>query len=172
MGAQSLQSCPTLGNPMDYSLPGSSLHGLLQARVVMPSSRGSSWPSNQTHNSWISCIAGRFFTTKPQGKPHTRHKDGNLAQPDSWRSLSTDLYQAASSVQSYHRNNFPDPDLSHKIWLRFSFRFTYSFLSPSFSNSVVKNVLKTMLGRILKKIDTLNRKQKISLDDAGMKINV
>ena len=28
------QSCPTLWDPMDYSLPGSSLHGILQARVL------------------------------------------------------------------------------------------------------------------------------------------
>ena len=43
--AQSLQSCLTLCNPMDYSLPGSSVHGILQAAntgVVAVSSRGSS----------------------------------------------------------------------------------------------------------------------------------
>ena len=44
--AKSLQSCLTLCNPMDHSLPGPSLLGILQARiqewVVMPSSRGSS----------------------------------------------------------------------------------------------------------------------------------
>ena len=28
------QSCPTLRNPMDYSLPGSSVHGIFQARVL------------------------------------------------------------------------------------------------------------------------------------------
>ena len=28
------QSCPTLGDPMDYSLPGSSVHGIFQARVL------------------------------------------------------------------------------------------------------------------------------------------
>ena len=28
------QSCPTLGNPMDYSLPGSSIHGIFQARIM------------------------------------------------------------------------------------------------------------------------------------------
>ena len=28
------QSCPTLSDPMDYSLPGSSVHGILQARVL------------------------------------------------------------------------------------------------------------------------------------------
>ena len=42
------QSCPTLCNPMDCRLPGSSVHGILQARipewVAMPSSRGSSQP--------------------------------------------------------------------------------------------------------------------------------
>ena len=57
------RSCPTLCDPIDCSLPGSSVHGILQARilkwVVMPSSRGSSRPRG-----WIqvSCITGRFFT--------------------------------------------------------------------------------------------------------------
>ena len=45
MHAKLLQSCLTLCGPMDYSLPGSSVHGTLQARVLdwvaMPSSRGS-----------------------------------------------------------------------------------------------------------------------------------
>ena len=43
---KSLQSCPTLCDPMDCSLLGSSVHGILQARILrwvaMPSSRGSS----------------------------------------------------------------------------------------------------------------------------------
>ena len=47
-----LQSCPTLCNPIDCSLPGSSVHGILQARVLewvaLPSSRGSSQPRDQT----------------------------------------------------------------------------------------------------------------------------
>ena len=41
------QSCLTLCDPMDCSPPGSSVHGILQARILewvaMPSSRGSSW---------------------------------------------------------------------------------------------------------------------------------
>ena len=45
---KSLQSCPTLCNPMDCSPPGSSVHGILQARILesvaMPSSRGSPYP--------------------------------------------------------------------------------------------------------------------------------
>ena len=61
-----------LCNPMDCSPPGSSVHGIFQARilewVVIPFSRGSSWPRDWTHVSWVSCIAGGFFTTEPLGK--------------------------------------------------------------------------------------------------------
>ena len=32
--AKSLQSCPTLSDPMDFSLPGSPIHGIFQARVL------------------------------------------------------------------------------------------------------------------------------------------
>ena len=57
------QLCPTLCDPMDYSPPGSSVRGILQARILewvaMPSSRGSSRPRDGTQ---VSCIAGRFFT--------------------------------------------------------------------------------------------------------------
>ena len=46
--------------PMDHSLPGSSVHGILQARILelvaLPSSRGSSWARDQTWVSYISCI--------------------------------------------------------------------------------------------------------------------
>ena len=48
MHAKSLQSCPALCDPMDCSLTGSSVHGILQARILewvaMPFSRGSSQP--------------------------------------------------------------------------------------------------------------------------------
>ena len=62
--AKLLQSCPTLCNPIDCSLPGSSFHGILHARILewvaMPSSRGSSQPRDRTHISCISCI-GRWL---------------------------------------------------------------------------------------------------------------
>ena len=49
---------------MDCSLRGSSVHGILQARIVkwiaMPSSRGSSWPRDQTCDSYISYIVRQF----------------------------------------------------------------------------------------------------------------
>ena len=64
------QSCPTLRNPMDCSPPGSSVHGILQARILewvaYPFSGGSSRPRNPAR---VSCIAGRFFTTEPPHPP-------------------------------------------------------------------------------------------------------
>ena len=49
------QLCPTLCDPMDCSLPGSCVHGILQARILewvaMPSSRGSSLPKDRTPGS-------------------------------------------------------------------------------------------------------------------------
>ena len=52
------QSCPTLCNPMDYTV-----HGILQATILewvaFPFSSGSSQHRNQTR---VSCITGRFFT--------------------------------------------------------------------------------------------------------------
>ena len=52
------QSCPTLCDPMDYTI-----HGILQARILewvaIPFSRGSSWPRDQTQ---VSHNTGKFFT--------------------------------------------------------------------------------------------------------------
>ena len=60
------QLCPTLCDPMDYSLPGSSVHGIFQARllewvaIAFPFSRGSSQPRDRIQ---VSRIAGGFFTS-------------------------------------------------------------------------------------------------------------
>ena len=77
MCAQMLQSCPTLCNSVDCSLPGSSVHGILQAERIfrmlkwaaMPSSRGSLQPGTEPVSS-VSCI-GRWVLH------HSRH----LASP-------------------------------------------------------------------------------------------
>ena len=57
------QSCWTLCKSVDSSPPGSSVHGILQVKILqwvaIPFSRGSSQPRDGT---WVSCIAGRFFT--------------------------------------------------------------------------------------------------------------
>ena len=67
--AQALQSCLTLCDPMDCSLPGSSVRGVLQARILewvaMPSSKGSSQPRNRTY---VSSTAGNSLPTEPPGR--------------------------------------------------------------------------------------------------------
>ena len=96
MCAKLLQSCLILCNP-DCSPPGSSVHGILQARtlewVAMPSSRGSSWPRNQTR---VSCTADIFFT--------------------SWatREAPSGLYQkGVQSSDQYPKDSHLSPTLTH-----------------------------------------------------------
>ena len=59
------QSCQTLCNPTDCSQPGSSVHAISQAgkleQVAIPHSRGSSWPRNQTHVSYVSWVGRRIL---------------------------------------------------------------------------------------------------------------
>ena len=57
------QPCPNLCDPMGCSLPGFSVHGILQARILeclaISFSRRPSWPRDWT---WVLCFAGKFFT--------------------------------------------------------------------------------------------------------------
>ena len=61
------QLCLTLWEPMDCSLPGSSVHGISQAKILewvaIACSRVSSWPKDRTHVSSVSCTVKWFFTT-------------------------------------------------------------------------------------------------------------
>ena len=65
--AESAQSCLTLCAPMDCSPQGSSVHGILQARILewvsISTSRGCS-PRDRACVSYLSALAGGFFTTK------------------------------------------------------------------------------------------------------------
>ena len=61
MHAKSHQSCPSLCNPMDCSLPGSSVHGILQARILEWVARSSSRNSSKSHT-WI-CLCTRIVYT-------------------------------------------------------------------------------------------------------------
>ena len=65
-----VQLCPILCDPMGYSLPGSSLHGILQARILecvaISFSRLSFWLRDWTQ---VSCTAGRRFNLSHQGSP-------------------------------------------------------------------------------------------------------
>ena len=63
---KSFQLCLTLRDPMDHSPPGSSVYGILQARILewisTPSSRGSSDPGIELTSLMSPALAGRFFT--------------------------------------------------------------------------------------------------------------
>ena len=76
--AQSLKSCLALCDPMDCSPSGSSVHGILQARILewvaRPSFGGYSRPRDQTCAS-LFLLAGRFFTTRT-----TTWEDQNLVE--------------------------------------------------------------------------------------------
>ena len=65
------QLCPTLCDPIDYSLPGSPVHGVPQARILewiaIPCSRGSSWPRDQTQDS---CMQEDSLLSEPP-RPNT-----------------------------------------------------------------------------------------------------
>ena len=83
-GSEVAQLCPTLCNPMDCSPPGSSIHGVFQARVLewiaISFSRGSSWPRDWTR---VSCIAGRrctIWATREALRGGNGHKASSLLQ--------------------------------------------------------------------------------------------
>ena len=65
------QSCLTLGDPMDCSPPGSSVHGILLARILesvaIPFSRRFSWSRDPT---WVYFISGGFFTFRATSEAH------------------------------------------------------------------------------------------------------
>ena len=65
-----IQSCPILCNPVDCSPPNSSVHGILQARllewVAMPFSRESSQPRDRTQ---VSALQVDSLLSEPPGKP-------------------------------------------------------------------------------------------------------
>ena len=91
------QSRLTPCNPMDCSPPGSSVHGILQARILewvaIPSSRGSSQPRNRTG---ISCICRQIlYQLSYQGRPQPP------AVPQSNSGLSVSPRNASTGVFSF-----------------------------------------------------------------------
>ena len=94
------QSCPTLCNPMDCSLPRSSLHGISQARILewvaISFSRLSSQPRDR---SWVSCIAGRFFNIWAT-RETLRYADNTTVMAESEEELkSLSMKWSSSAVQ-------------------------------------------------------------------------
>ena len=96
------QSWPTLCNPMDCSLPASSIHRIFQARVLkwvaISFSRGSSRPRDQT---WVSRISGRCFNVWATREELMSMKELMLLNcgvgDDSWESLELQGDQTSKS---------------------------------------------------------------------------
>ena len=125
------QLCQTLCDLMDSSPPGSSVQGILQARtlewVVIPFSRGSSWPRDRT---WVSSIAGRFFffLLSHQGSPLW-----------SWDTVFPRQNPTVSLFAQ--QSNFVVPSLSH-VWLfaTLSIAAHQASLSFTISQSLLKHM--------------------------------
>ena len=84
------QWCLTLCSPTDYNPPGSFIHGIFQARILdwiaISFSRRSSQPRDQT---WVSHIAGRFFTIWAT-------KEANV--------MFLCVYKTSSEIDTYNSN--------------------------------------------------------------------
>ena len=103
--AKSLQSCLTLCDPKDCSLPGSSEHRILSRQEYwsgIPFSRGSSGPRDQTWVSHISCIAGKFFTTSTTWEVHEPTDLESLKMPRLWsRGMIEELLQPGTTGRAW-----------------------------------------------------------------------
>ena len=127
-------------NLMDCSPWGSSVHGISKARILewvaISSSRGFSWPRDRTQ---ISCIAGRFFTAEPLGKPHVQlqlYPKGNIIHAlenvsvvtsvwetlvplilvytaDPWTTAGLHICGFIFSLNTYHRTTWSGLGLIH-----------------------------------------------------------
>ena len=114
------KSCLTLCDcdSMDCSLPGSSVHGISQARtlewIVISFFRVSSKPWDGTH---LSCFAGRFFTTEPGGKPYRNHVCvcvsrsvmSDFCSPMDFKAHEAPLSMEFSMQDCWSRLPFPSP---------------------------------------------------------------
>ena len=137
MCAKSLQSYPTLSDPMDCSPPGSSIHGILQARILewidISSSRGSSRPSDRTQVSCISCIAGGFFSAGLPGSPSFTYTHTHMHP---YKYKHTGLSGCASGEEyackcRRHRRHGFDPWVGKILWRR-KWKPTLVFLPGEF----------------------------------------
>ena len=88
---KSLSHVRLFATPWTGSLPGSSVHGILQARllewVAISFSRGSSWPRDRTQ---VSCIAGRHFNLWATREAYTELYKKDLHDPDNHDGMITD----------------------------------------------------------------------------------
>ena len=122
------QSCPTLCDPMDYTV-----HGILQARILewvaFPFSRGSSQPRDRTQ---VSHIVGRFFTSWATEEA----QESPVDLPDPGIEPGSPALQADSLQLSYQVSKWP----GHKL-LVYQSMLDKELLSESITASFLEKVL-------------------------------
>ena len=103
MHAKSLQSCPTLCNPLDCSPPDSSIRGILQARILewvaMPPPVALPDPGIELTSP---ALAGGFFTTEPSEKPLSHHTPLLIALITAPRIIPHKSYWPTEGLFLYH----------------------------------------------------------------------
>ena len=136
------QSCPILCNPMDCNLPGSSVHEVLQARILewvaTSFSRVSSRPRDRTR---VSCIAGRCFTIiwavipcyLPSPLPYLCYTLPNLRRLFPARTLITAEVGEKEFSQQLKRTLRMRIGYTSDIWLGLLTKFYFGLNLPDYS---------------------------------------
>ena len=110
--AKLFQSCLTLCNPMDCNPPGSSVHGIFQARILewaaISFSKGSSWGRDWTCMSYSPALAGAFFTTSALFRPEWCKKSFDTWVANARRLCVSNLWKN-SHTQCTSLNLLPFP---------------------------------------------------------------
>ena len=136
MCAKLLQSCPTLCNPMDCSLPGSSVHGILQAKILewvaMISSRGLPNPGIKPTSLMSPALAGEFSTTRATREAYIYIYFGICPQFLAQSSYNLGISWAIGNVLGWPKGSFGFFITSdRKTWMNFLANsiFCYSWYS-------------------------------------------
>ena len=139
--AKSFQSCPPLCDLMDCSPPGSTVHGILQARILgraaMPSSRGSSQPRDWTRVSYVFCIGGWVLY-------QWGHKESDTTEPLNWTKLNwtpwkPDVVLLLHRIVEINMENSQEYlHIKHFLKLLNSPKDTVMFLNLYIKNSIEK----------------------------------
>ena len=104
------QSCPTLCNIVNWNLPGSSIHGILQARILVwvaiPFSRGSSQPRDPIWSPALQADSLILYHLSHQGSPKTKNGSTSKIFLSSFSSRNTTLYLPSYSSYFACRRSF------------------------------------------------------------------
>ena len=123
-----VSSCVRLCDPMACSPPGSSIHGILQARILewvaMPSFMGSSQPRDQTQGSLMfPTLAGRFLPLVPSGKPQ-----GNANQDHNKRWFCPNRMTLKKKKIQLLRRNWSSDTLLVNINIQIQINVFYTYI--------------------------------------------